>query len=744
MSENNKVGIDLQSTYKGEGVNAALADQKKLAEETKRQQAESVAAAEAYEKKRAEIAERIRQREERAAASAKDRLEKEARAGKEATDALVNGQEKLSAAASIGRVALAGVVLGGAAAAAATVSLGAAWAKSADQLGDLADKTGRTVEELSLMRLEAAEGETSVEKLAAGMKNLSVKMVEANSGKKQAIALFKALGVEYRDSAGNLRDTREVMDDVATAFAGMEQGAGKTYIASKLLGTGIGEGLIPYLDQGGDKLRAMRKEAEDLGLKIDTETAQAIDRMGKDLKILKLQAEGAAGELAGPLLRAVVEITTKMREGAKWGGLFGAAVGAVVGAGDAFVGRDGSMKSLQDSAGQMTTDIQRIEARLADPRVRGNQRVLLEQQLQAALQGQAAIYRQIGELEGSGVEDTPARRAAPDVVALAGKEKKGRTARPAKTRQQQLEEQDIRNWVRHADQVFADADRENLDNAKKAEREAEALDKLARSYRDMIDPMEPLRRKLADLDKLFAAGKITADEYTEGMFQIQNQMEDLNGTAKQIKDDGLEDLKNALHGWGRESSREIGRMVVDGEFNLKRLGNAFKNLAADIIASQVQKQWMDPLVKAGTTWLGGLFGGGGGSGVDTNLANVNALGNAYGPQGMVPFAMGGIVRRPTLFKFADGGTLRNGLMGEAGEEGILPLKRGRDGKLGVISSGGAGNIRVEIINQGAPQEVVSAQPSFDVDGMVVQIVTRDLRQGGPIRGSIESLMRPAA
>jgi hypothetical protein len=111
---------------------------------------------------------------------------------------------------------------------------------------------------------------------------------------------------------------------------------------------------------------------------------------------------------------------------------------------------------------------------------------------------------------------------------------------------------------------------------------------------------------------------------------------------------------------------------------------------------------------------------------------------------MVPFAMGGIVRRPTLFKFADGGTLRNGLMGEAGEEGILPLKRGRDGKLGVIAAGGAGNIRVEIINQGAPQEVVSAQPSFDIDGMVVQIVTRDLRQGGPIRGSVESLMRPVS
>jgi phage-related minor tail protein len=51
---------------------------------------------------------------------------------------------------------------------------------------------------------------------------------------------------------------------------------------------------------------------------------------------------------------------------------------------------------------------------------------------------------------------------------------------------------------------------------------------------------------------------------------------------------------------------------------------------------------------------------------------------------VVPFASGGIVSSPTLFKFA-GGT---GLMGEAGPEAIMPLKRGRGGKLGVAAGGG--------------------------------------------------------
>ena len=41
-------------------------------------------------------------------------------------------------------------------------------------------------------------------------------------------------------------------------------------------------------------------------------------------------------------------------------------------------------------------------------------------------------------------------------------------------------------------------------------------------------------------------------------------------------------------------------------------------------------------------------------------------------------------KKPTLFPMAQG----MGLMGEAGPEAIMPLKRGANGKLGVQSSGG--------------------------------------------------------
>jgi lambda family phage tail tape measure protein len=65
-----------------------------------------------------------------------------------------------------------------------------------------------------------------------------------------------------------------------------------------------------------------------------------------------------------------------------------------------------------------------------------------------------------------------------------------------------------------------------------------------------------------------------------------------------------------------------------------------------------------------------------------------AKGGVLGANGIVPYAKGGVVTRPMLFPFANGGAIGTGLMGEAGPEAIMPLQRGPNGKLGVMSTGG--------------------------------------------------------
>ena len=67
--------------------------------------------------------------------------------------------------------------------------------------------------------------------------------------------------------------------------------------------------------------------------------------------------------------------------------------------------------------------------------------------------------------------------------------------------------------------------------------------------------------------------------------------------------------------------------------------------------------------------------------------DVNALGNAFGKNGIVPYYKGGVVNQPTMFKYGDS---ELGIMGEAGPEAILPLQRGPNGKLGVEMHGRKG------------------------------------------------------
>lgn len=78
--------------------------------------------------------------------------------------------------------------------------------------------------------------------------------------------------------------------------------------------------------------------------------------------------------------------------------------------------------------------------------------------------------------------------------------------------------------------------------------------------------------------------------------------------------------------------------------------------------------------------IGGLFAGGG-SGV-TVTPLPSAKGNVFSAPALAAYS-NSIVSKPTVFPFAKG----IGLMGEAGAEAIMPLRRGSGGRLGVDASG---------------------------------------------------------
>jgi len=126
---------------------------------------------------------------------------------------------------------------------------------------------------------------------------------------------------------------------------------------------------------------------------------------------------------------------------------------------------------------------------------------------------------------------------------------------------------------------------------------------------------------------------------------------------------------------------------------------SFRDFANDIIKQLIRIAIQQAILKPLLQGIGGLFGGFAGGGVAGIAGGQSIFAAANGmvaANGIRAFSMGGVVTSPTLFKFANGGSLQNGLMGEAGPEGILPLRRGADGKLGVIASGGGGSTTINV------------------------------------------------
>jgi tape measure domain-containing protein len=170
---------------------------------------------------------------------------------------------------------------------------------------------------------------------------------------------------------------------------------------------------------------------------------------------------------------------------------------------------------------------------------------------------------------------------------------------------------------------------------------------------------------------------------------LKNQFAAAAEIDAQIEAQG-EKMKDVYKGVGDS----IKNGVVDA---LTAAVDGTKSLAE--VASATLKDIGNMFIKLGINQLFNSLGSGGGI-----LGKLfgSAKGNIIAQNKIVPFAKGGIVGEPTIFPLANG----TGLMGEAGPEAIMPLKRGPGGRLGVEVA----STREQLNNQ---QAVASTREQLD-------------------------------
>ena len=187
-----------------------------------------------------------------------------------------------------------------------------------DEITKSAQKVGITTESFSKLAYAAGLAGVETGALETSLAKLARSQDDAARGTKETLDLFRALGVEFQNADGMLRNTDEVLADLADRFQAMPDGAQKTAAAMGLLGRS-GAQLIPLLNGGSAGLAEMGDELERLGGVVTPEAGRQAEQFNDNLTRLKVATDALFQAVAADLLPDLVRLTEAFVDGAKEG-----------------------------------------------------------------------------------------------------------------------------------------------------------------------------------------------------------------------------------------------------------------------------------------------------------------------------------------------------------------------------------------------------------------------------------------
>lgn len=240
------------------------------------------------------------------------------------------------------------------------------------------------------------------------------------------------------------------------------------------------------------------------------------------------------------------------------------------------------------------------------------------------------------------------------------------------------------------------------------------------SYRALVayaDALADYLQQKYEEERRAREDAMATDPYAGLLGGLADYAKEATALGDQIRDT----VKDAFQG----AEDALVQFVTTGELSIESLA---RTIEEDLARTAIRSLITGPLAKA-------LFNTAGGQSYEPQ-PTASALGNVFVDGAIRPFAAGGVVDRPTMFPMATGGA---GLMGEAGAEAIMPLRRDASGRLGVASSGGGGDVNVTVVDQrgaGSPPVEVSRKGS----GRDLQILLKGQMERAVGSGDLDRVM----
>lgn len=252
-----------------------------------------------------------------------------------------------------------------------------------------------------------------------------------------------------------------------------------------------------------------------------------------------------------------------------------------------------------------------------------------------------------------------------------------------------------------------------LEAQRTAEEERQRLMERGRALTESLMSAEARHKEeIRELNKLLQEGTISQETFNKAMAQANDRLLDAgtdwsSGVARALRnyareaEDASKAFETATMNALRTTEDAFTDWVMGREVSFRDLANS---IIADMVRITIQQSITAPLAD----WMGGFFGGGSSNNLFGGLFAQGGVFNEGHAIAVQPFAHGGVVERPTIFPMAHG----MGLMGEAGPEAVMPLRRLPNGDLGVQAQSAVASsiapqrpVEVQIVNVTNPDQI---------------------------------------
>jgi len=177
-------------------------------------------------------------------------------------------------------------------------------AAAADDLATLSAQTGLSVEELQKMQYASNLVDVSVEDMTGSVKKLTQQMGKGAD-------VFDKLGVAITDENGEMRSATDVWYDSLQALSQVQNETERDALSMELFGKSASN-LTGIIDDGGEAMKSLGQEAEDLGLVMSGDAVQSAVEFNNQMDLMKQRVGMAFMEMGSSLATTLVPALEKL------------------------------------------------------------------------------------------------------------------------------------------------------------------------------------------------------------------------------------------------------------------------------------------------------------------------------------------------------------------------------------------------------------------------------------------------